>query len=92
MASGRPRALDAVYYQLGRRKMVMDDRIIVVEEAAEGSYLVHTLGQSILTVTDDAEALHKQGREMRLFHLCARDACGNSGRCARSLPPRDTLI
>ena len=47
--------------------MVMDDRIVVIEEAAEGSYLAHALGQSIFTVADDVEALRQQGREMGRF-------------------------
>ncbi len=37
--------------------MVMDDRIVVVEKGAEGSYLARALGQSICTVIDDVEAL-----------------------------------
>ena len=93
MALGLPRALAAVCYQLCRRKMVMDDRIVVVEEAAEGSYMARALGQSICTEADDVEALRQQGREMGQFRLCARDACGNSYRCPRSLKtPRDTLL
>jgi len=68
----------------------MDDRIVVVEEAAEGSYMARALGKSICTVADDVEALRQQGREMGQFRLCARDACGNPGRCARSLKTPET--
>jgi len=42
--------------------MVMDDRIVVVEEAAEGSYMARALGKSICNVADDVEALRQQGR------------------------------
>ncbi len=37
MALGLPKALAVVCYQLCRRKMVMDDRLAVVEEAAEAA-------------------------------------------------------
>ena len=43
--------------------MVMDDRIVVVEEAAEGSYLARALGQSILLwQTRSRHCVSKGGR------------------------------
>ena len=57
MALGLPRALAAVCYQLCKRKMVMDDRVVVVEEAAERSYLARAVEESILTAADGVEAL-----------------------------------
>jgi hypothetical protein len=52
--------------------MVMDDSIVIVEEAAEGSYLAHTLRQFIFTMADKVEALHQKGREMGQFRFCSR--------------------
>jgi|RhiMethySRZTD1v2_1073278.scaffolds.fasta_scaffold51475_1 hypothetical protein len=39
--------------------MVMDNRMGVVEEAAESSYLARMLGKFIFTVADDIEALRQ---------------------------------
>jgi hypothetical protein len=76
MVLGLLRALAVVCYQLCRHKMVIDDRIVIGEEAAECSWLARTLGKSISTVADAVEELRQQGREMGQFRLCARDACG----------------
>jgi hypothetical protein len=44
--------------------MAMDDRVIIVEKAAEGSYLARALKECILTAAGDIEALRPEGREI----------------------------
>lgn len=46
----------------------MSEIIFVVEEAPEGGYTAHALGESIFTEADDLPQLHERAREAVLCH------------------------
>ena len=48
---------------------ILDEIIFLVEEAPEGGYLAHALGQSIFTEADDLASLHEQVRDAVRCHF-----------------------
>lgn len=50
--------------------------VFVVEEAPEGGYLAHALGESIFTEADDLAGLHEKIREAVRCHF-------DEGRCPK---------
>lgn len=47
----------------------MNEIVFVIEEAPEGGYLAHALGESIFTEADSLEALHAQVRDAVHCHF-----------------------
>jgi len=52
----------------------MDELIFVVEEAPEGGYTAHALGESIFTEADDLAQLQHQVRDAVLCHFDEEEA------------------
>lgn len=52
----------------------MNELIFAVEEAPEGGYTAHALGESIFTEADDLTQLHEQVRDAVLCHFDDEEA------------------
>jgi hypothetical protein len=75
------------------RSMAMNDRVVIVEKAAEGSYLGRALEGCILTAAGDVEALRSEGLEICQFRLYPRDVHSNPRiRACSSTTPRVTPV
>lgn len=49
--------------------VTMNEILFLVEDAPEGGFIAHALGQSIFTEADDLETLHQQVRDAVRCHL-----------------------
>jgi hypothetical protein len=66
--------------------MVMNDRVVIVEKAAEDSYLMRAREESIFNGADDVEALRPPGQEFSQFRLYTQDVHSGILACSSTTP------